>query len=52
MIEQTYLTNKQLIRWDGKQPNGMRHWNCDCPVDYVKLHPKAMKLYEVHYCDR
>jgi hypothetical protein len=47
---QTYLTSKQLIRWDGKQPNGMQHWNCDCKVDYVKLDPGAMELYEVHFC--
>ena len=50
MIEQTYLNNKRLIRWDGTQPNGMRHWNCDCEVKYIKLNPKDLELYEVHFC--
>jgi len=48
MIKQTYF-GKKLIRWNGKQPNGMKHWNCDCKVDYVKI---DQKLYEVHFCHK
>ena len=53
MIKQTYF-GKQLVRWNGKQPNGMANFggrDCNCPVDYVKLDPGDFELYEVHYCD-
>ena len=49
-MSQTYFNGKHLVRWNGKQPNGMRYWDCKCPVEYVKLNPKDLELYEVHFC--
>jgi len=46
---QTYFNNKTLVRWNTKQPNGMKHYDCECPVEYIRI---DKKLYEVHYCGR
>jgi hypothetical protein len=55
MIEQTYLNGKHLVRcqfeWKNNRWHGIKARDCKCPVEYVKLDPKAMELYEVHFCD-
>ena len=53
--QQTYFNNKRLVRcqfeWKKNRWQYIKSCDCDCAEDYIKLNPKDLELYEVHYCD-
>jgi len=53
--KQTYFNNKRLVRcqfiWKKNRWHYIKSLDCDCTEDYIKLNPKDLELYEVHFCD-